>query len=366
MNEPHFRHVIVDAYNPADPHCKAVGDLDGDGYADLLAASAAGGGLYWYQYPHWTKHRIADGTFTTDMAVGDIDGDGYEDVIIPSDAGLLWFRNPLHAGGDPTGPWQFINVSPEGANMHDVELGDLDGDGLLDIVTRHQSGFGRRMGNQIHLWQQVTPLEWDHRTFDCPHGEGMALLDLNGNGRPDVVIGGRWYENPGDNPHRDWIEHLYMPAEDFNSHWTNGDVVVKVGDLNGDGLIDLVLSPAEGGGRLSWFEAPSDSRRPDWTEHVIDPALDHAHGLAVADMNGDGLMDIVVAKMHQASVPQEVCIYYNQGHGAAWTKQVVAITGSHNICTVNAGNAGRLSIFGANWNNHSPTGGAVELWLNEG
>src|SRR5512133_4248819 len=100
MKDLHFRHVIVDPHGPADPHCKAVGDLDGNGYPDLLAASAAGDGLYWYQYPHWSKHLIAGGAFTTDMAVGDIDGDGYDDVVIPSDSGLMLFRNPLGSGGD--------------------------------------------------------------------------------------------------------------------------------------------------------------------------------------------------------------------------------------------------------------------------
>jgi hypothetical protein len=76
-----FRHVLIDKDNPANPHCKAAGDLDGDGYPDLLAASASGGGLYWYRYPGWTKHKIADGSFTTDMAVADIDGDGEPDII---------------------------------------------------------------------------------------------------------------------------------------------------------------------------------------------------------------------------------------------------------------------------------------------
>ena len=361
-----FHHVVVDADNPPNPHCKAAGDLDGDGYPDLLAASSSGGGLFWYQYPHWTKHPIAAGSFTTDMAVGDVDGDGHLDVVIPSDEGLMWYRNPRGLGQDPTGPWQATNLSPEGARMHDVEVGDLDGDGRLDIATRHQSGFGRGLGNQIHLWKQHTPQQWSHRSFACPHGEGLALADINRDGRPDVVIGGRWYANPGEILAGEWREHLYMPPERFEQGWTRGDVVVQTGDLDGDGRVDIALSPAEGSGCLSWFAAPGDPTESYWREQIVDAQLDHAHGLGVADMDRDGWLDLVVAKMHQASPPQEVRVYLNQGRGERWIKQVVSDRGCHNIALVDVGSDGWMDIFGANWNALSSTKGALDLWLNQG
>jgi hypothetical protein len=362
-----FRHLVVDRQNPADPHCKAAGDVDGDGYVDLMAASASGGGLFWYRHPDWTKHRIAEGTFTTDMAVADISGSGCLDVVIPSNEGLMCYVNPLGRGDDPAfDPWEAVNLSPEGARMHDVQVADLNGNGRLDVVTRHQSGFGKRLGNQVHLWVQKDLHSWQHRAFACPHGEGLEVADLNGSDRLDVIIGGRWYENPGDVLEGEWVEHLYMLPERFCRQWTNGDVVVRAGDLTGDGRLEIVLSPAEGSGRLSWFAAPADPAEPGWVEHVIEPELDHAHGLRLADMDGDGALDIVVAKMHQATAPQEVAVYLNQGQGRSWEKHVVATTGSHNIALVDVGSTGRLDIYGANWNNRASTGGAIELWLNHG
>jgi hypothetical protein len=180
------------------------------------------------------------------------------------------------------------------------------------------------------------------------------------------VIGGRWYEHPGDALQGEWVEHAYIPDARFELGWTRGDIVVKAGDLTGDGQPEIVLSPAEGSGRLSWFEAASRTMSGDWIEHVIDPGTDHAHGLGLADIDGDGTLDIVVAKMHQASAPQAVSVYLNQGGGEWWHRQVVASTGSHNIVLVDVGRTGRIDIYGANWNNRSSTRGAIELWLNEG
>jgi len=85
--------------------------------------------------------------------------------------------------------------------------------------------------------------------------------------RPDIIIGGRWYENPGDVLKGEWKEHLYMDPRHFDTAWTNGDIVVQVGDINRDGGPDIVLSPSEGTGRLSWFEAPPDPRTPDWNNN---------------------------------------------------------------------------------------------------
>lgn len=357
--EPSFRHVVVDPDNPPDPHCKAAGDLDGDGHPDLTAASASGGGLWWYRYPDWSKHKIADGTFTTDMAVADVDGDGRNDVIIPSNDGLMVYLNP---GGDPaTRPWEAVNVSSTGARMHNVELADLTGNGQLDIVTRHQSGFGKKLGNAVHLWYQQDPRTFVHREFACLHGEGLALGDIDGDGLIDVVVGARWYRNPGD-PDGAWTEHPYVTDEVFARHWTNGDLVIQLGDLDGDGKLEIVLSPSEGKGHLSMFKAAGDPLEATWTEHLV-AELDHAHGLALGDLNDDGKLDLVSAKMHQATAPQEVAVYWNQGGGQAFRKQVVATTGSHNIALTTV--AGQPAIYGANWNSKSSTHGTIELWVRE-
>ncbi len=359
--------MTIDSDNPPDPHCEAAGDLDGDGLSDLLAASAKPGGLYWYRFPHWTKHQIAAGAFTCDMRVCDLDGDGHQDVVIPNDEELMFYRNPLREGKDPAAdPWEAVNISADGARMHDVAFGDLDGDSKLDLVTRHQSGFGKMLGNQIHLWHQVSPVDWQHRTFDCPHGEGLRLSDIDGDGYLDVVIGGRWYRNPGGDRDGEWQVFPYMPADHFGSNWVSGDVMVQTGDLTGNGRPDIALSPSEGAGLLAWYEAPEDPTDPEWVEHVVDAGMDHAHGLEIGDMDGDGQLDIVVSKMHQATPPQSASIFYNGGKGASWIRQDITDGGSHRIGLADIGQTGALDVFGANWNNKAPTGAPIDLWLNRG
>lgn len=138
------------------------------------------------------------------------------------------------------------------------------------------------------------------------------------------------------------------------------DAVVKVADMNANGLIDVVLTRSEGHHQLSWFENPGASRDGLWAEHVIDDEVDFAHSLVICDLNDDGRPDVVTAEMHQ-SARKRVLVYANQGEDR-WERHVLAETGSHNICVADAAGPEHLAITGANWSGgYQP----VELWLVE-
>ncbi|MEK7408454.1 MAG: VCBS repeat-containing protein [Acidobacteriota bacterium] len=350
-----LRHVVVSENGPADMHVKAVGDLNGDGYADLIVAGT-GGRAVWYEYPTWQEHVITDlgaeAGWSCDAEVGDLDRDGDNDVVISDwyrQKRLVWFENPGAAGGS----WTMHVIG--GIRAHDIELRDLDRDGDLDIVTRHQG----KAGNAIEIWVQQPGGSWTHRTLACPAGEGLHVIDLERDGYPDILIGDRWYRNPRGQPEEDWQEQVFAPE------WRHAETFPWAADINRDGRLDIVLSPTEPSGdthRISWFEAPRDAVGGRWREHVIDGEVETVHhSLAVADMDGDGAPDVVTAAMHQGKDPREVKVYRNlDGRGEKWAKQVLATTGSHCLRVVDLGKDGDFDIFGANWSESRK----VELWEN--
>lgn len=348
-----FQRVEVDAQPPTSPYVKLAGDFNGDGKLDI-AIGGSKGPLVWYANPGWRKVRIAEGGWqTVGGAVGDMDGDGDPDIV---PGAQVWFENPRPKGDPARDPWPVHRIS--NIRSHDALVADLDRDGRLDLVARDQSGFKHNAGDKVHFWRQATTDQWEHQAIECDHGEGLALADMDRDGDVDVVIGGCWFENRG-RIVADWPKHVYT------TRWTWADAKVAVGDLNGDGRHDIALAPAEYKGqsyRLAWYEAPSDPRKAEWKEQGVVPAIESViHSLQVADMNGDGQLDIAAAHMHQGAPPQEVAVFINEEKGSRWTKHVISKRGSHDILVGDFDSNGRPDILGAN---HSGSYQPVELWLN--
>ena len=362
-------HIIVDAEGPRDPWGKSVGDINGDGFTDLIVggsrareltwlekikarlkigqAPSPSPELVWYENPLWVKHVIATGfEFSTDHEVADLDGDGRNDVVSLTKDQLVWFKNP---------DWSLHIIDRN--VLHDIEVRDVDLDGNLDIVARNQSAFGGD-GSSVFIYLRVSPDRWERHVIACPDGEGLRLGDINGDGYPDVIVNGSWFENGGGRSPQSWIEHRYTDT------WTWPHTTIAVGDINKDGRDDIALAPAEKAGdiyRLSWFEAPEDVRRI-WKEHVVADQLETVHHfVGAADVNCNGQLDIVTAEMHQGKDPDEIAVYLNQESGKAWRKEVIGTRGSHNMRVVDVDNDGDPDLFGANWSGEYQP---VELWIN--
>jgi hypothetical protein len=346
-----FKRNVVDENGPKDPWAKILADIDGDGYLDVAIGGRAGP-LVWYRFPDWKEAPVAAGGYqTVDGEAGDIDADGDPDLVL---GGLLWYENPRSERGFQK-PWRAHRVADH--KTHDVELADLDADGDLDIVTRNQSAFSDPSGDEVHVWIQEAPDSWEHTMLSCIHGEGIRVADLDGDRDQDIVINGFWFENRGEVLRSEnWKKNKFT---DYHHSAT-----VAVGDVDGDGRNDVILVPSELRGqtsRIAWYEAVNASKN-QWIEHVIEHQVETVyHSLQLADMDGDGQLDIITAQMHQGVDPDDVMVYLNHKGGESWQRLVISDKGSHGLQVADVDGNGKPDVMGANWSGpYQP----IELWMN--
>ena len=132
------------------------------------------------------------------------------------------------------------------------------------------------------------------------HAEGISLLDINGDGRPDLLSGAYWYENPGSGGGT-WTQHQ------FRTVGLHGEFVSDCGewivDVDHDGLPDLVTAGWIANG-LWWNRNPGPKATAAgtlWQAEKITDSFD-TEGGAFADINGDGKPDLALAHYNRAGV----------------------------------------------------------------
>jgi hypothetical protein len=350
-----FQQIVIDAGGPGSAWGKAVGDIDGDRRKDLVVGGVGPSrpGLYWYRNPGWGKAAIdAAARIGTDIEVADVNRDGRADVAViyrvGARYGLAWYEN---MGG---GAWRRHMVDAD-KELHDIEAGDLDGDGRPDVVGRSQGGGGRA----LHVWRQTTAAGgWAYSRVGLPEGgEGLLAVDLDRDRKPDIAVGKYWLKNvsrPGGVAFR---RYTYNPAAPANAY-------LAAGTIDGDGRIDLVVSPAEHAGRygrVSWFQAPAGPTAGTWAERVIESGVECVvHFVGVADFDRDGRDDVVTAMMQQGRNPKIKAYYNRDGTGGFGPPTIVAHTSSHSMRIIDINNDGWPSLFGADWDRSPRT--PIRLW----
>ncbi len=184
-------------------------------------------------------------------------------------------------------------------------MGDIDGDGKAELLFLSQKTgvlayFRIPEEPRLSPWPEENLTVIAEEFFDI---EGLAIVDLDGDGRNEIVAGPNVFR-PGDSPGSSW------KREPFASDWVKTRIAVA--DLDGDGRLEVVLCEGESHpARLGWC-------KPGGGElHLLRDDLFHPHSLEIADFDGDGRPDIFVAEMGLGRNPHppRMFIYLNQGGG---------------------------------------------------
>jgi len=178
--------------------------------------------------------------------------------------------------------------------------------GLLLVQRRIQIRFYEAPAEASGAWTAR-----DLYSFYSPSDQGGILLaDVDRDGHPDILSGNYWIQSPEefDLPWRLFAIRVWAEEK------LSGMVKMAWHDLSGTGIPNLIVSQSEmEHARVAWFEKPADPKQL-WIEHRLEGSLDlnQPASLEVADFDGDGRLDILVAERAGAG---RVIVFHNEGAG---------------------------------------------------
>ena len=309
---PNFKKILIDPFN----RCEAcsVFDVNGDGVLDIVC------GQYWYQGPDFkTKYKICDINYEhgyiwdfSDYPM-DVNGNGRLDIITASwwSNGVYWRENPGN-----NGEWATHQII-ECKNVETIRFFDIDNCGTVEIfpnnpgepafflkLIKDKQGKGTKKFEKYVISEEKA-------------GHGLGFGDIDGDGKVEVILNtGILHMNEG-GP----LAGLWSFSQEFNME-RGPSVPILVHDVNGDGLMDLIVGAGHGYG-LYWYEQGNENGKRSWKRHSIDEAWAQYHDMQLVDIDCDGQLELLTGKRWKAhngndpgdNDPVFICYYkFNQGN----------------------------------------------------
>lgn len=280
-----------------------AGDMNRDGHMDIVY------GPYWFAGPSFSeRHEIyppkpqnrdayADNFFNW---VYDFDSDGWNDVFVVGFPGTPAhvYQNPGNRGGGWKKHVVFDSVANE--SPHFIQL---TGDNRPELVCCFDSKFGYATVNWDKPFEKWTFHPISEKAAPDRFGHGLGAGDVDGDGKLDILIANGWFQQPSDNP--DTTRWMFHEAAFTNAY---GGAEMHAYDVDGDGDNDIITSLAAHEYGLAWYEQDRSGSEIVFRQHLImgnQPSQNRygvlftePHSVALVDMDGDGLKDIVTGKTY--------------------------------------------------------------------